>query len=189
MKTAKKLGPDDWIKAGFRALAKGGVSAIRVELLGRDLGASKGSFYWHFVDLPELKNAMLLAWVQLATVEISYAVDQMKLTPRDAIRALISAISIIPDADVGGVGVEPAIRDWARFDATVANIVTKIDNDRVGYVTNLFAGAGLNAIKAKENAELFYATFIGLEHLRLTNGVDIEVAMIKSVNLLLNDRT
>jgi AcrR family transcriptional regulator len=189
MKTTKRLGPDDWIKAGFRALAKGGVSSVRVELLGRELGASKGSFYWHFLDLQALKTAMLLAWVQLATVEISHSVNQLKLSPQDAIHALVSAISIIPDDDVGGVGIEPAIRDWARFDIMVSKTVARIDADRIDYVTNLFASAGLDATKSKENAEIFYATFIGLEHLRLTCGINIAQAMTKTVHFLLPKMT
>lgn len=184
MTTAKRLGPDDWIKAGFRALAKGGASAIRVEHLGRELGASKGSFYWHFLDVNALKDAMLTAWVQLATVEISHAVDQMELNPLDALLALVAAISTIPKAEFGGAGIEPAIRDWARFDSAVAKTVARVDNDRIDYVTNLFASAGSTTAKAKESAELFYATFIGLEHLRLTKGTNMETAMNTLVHIL-----
>ncbi len=187
MKTTTRLGPDDWIKAGFRALAKGGVSAIRVESLGRDLGASKGSFYWHFLDLNALKRAMLMAWVQGATVEISHFVEQLKLPAHEALQALIMAISIIPDAELGGVGIEPAIRDWARFDADVSETVTKIDKDRIAFVSLLFIGTGLPADIAQKNAEHFYATFIGLEHLRITCDINIADAMTRTLTILLSE--
>ena len=39
--------------AGFRALARSGARALRAEALARDLDTTKGSFYWHFKDLPD----------------------------------------------------------------------------------------------------------------------------------------
>src|SRR5271155_404861 len=42
------LQPDDWIRAAFARLSTEGIESVRIELLARDLGVSKGSFYWHF---------------------------------------------------------------------------------------------------------------------------------------------
>ena len=53
-----RLGPEDWVMAGFRALAADGPQAVRAETLARGLGATKGSFYWHFKDLAALHQAM-----------------------------------------------------------------------------------------------------------------------------------
>ena len=47
---------DDWIRAAVARLSDLGIEAVRVEVLARDLGVSKGSFYWHFrnrIDLLE----------------------------------------------------------------------------------------------------------------------------------------
>ena len=40
----------DWVRAAGRRLAAGGIGAVAVETLARDLGVTKGSFYWHFRD-------------------------------------------------------------------------------------------------------------------------------------------
>ena len=56
------LTPFDWTIAGIAALAEGGVDAVRVERLAKRLGASKGSFYWHFADRPALLQSMLALW-------------------------------------------------------------------------------------------------------------------------------
>jgi AcrR family transcriptional regulator len=56
------LQPDDWIRAGFARLAGEGIEAVRIELLARDLGVSKGSFYWHFQDREELLAKMFARW-------------------------------------------------------------------------------------------------------------------------------
>ena len=42
-------------------LARHGIESVRVEVLARDLGVSKGSFYWHFRDRSELLEKLLAA--------------------------------------------------------------------------------------------------------------------------------
>ena len=37
-----------WIDAGLAALASGGPDAVRVDLLAKTLGVTRGGFYWHF---------------------------------------------------------------------------------------------------------------------------------------------
>ena len=59
---ASPLQPDDWIRAAFARLSTEGIESVRIELLARDLGVSKGSFYWHFQDREELLAKMLDRW-------------------------------------------------------------------------------------------------------------------------------
>src|ERR687898_392125 len=51
-----------WIEEGLRALAGGGPDAIRIELLARTLGVTRGGFYWHFEDRRALLNEILETW-------------------------------------------------------------------------------------------------------------------------------
>src|SRR5580698_4207172 len=50
----------DWIGTAVEALARDGLRAVAVEPLAERLGATKGSFYWHFRD----RNALLQAAVE-----------------------------------------------------------------------------------------------------------------------------
>src|SRR5688500_16575254 len=50
------------IAAGLQSLSSEGVAAVRVEVLAKRLNVTKGSFYWHFADRPELLQAMLDEW-------------------------------------------------------------------------------------------------------------------------------
>ena len=61
IKTAP-LQPDNWIRAAFARLANEGIESVRIELLARDLGVSKGSFYWHFRDREDLLTCVLDRW-------------------------------------------------------------------------------------------------------------------------------
>src|SRR6266852_1194297 len=53
---------EDWIQAGIKILTSKGI-----EVLARDLSVSKGSFYWHFKDRPELLKGMLDEWEKQET--------------------------------------------------------------------------------------------------------------------------
>ena len=65
-----KLTRDDWLAAGFLALSRDGPTALRAEALARKLKTTKGSFYWHFADLPAFKQAMLTLWREKVAGEI-----------------------------------------------------------------------------------------------------------------------
>src|SRR3954454_25212776 len=70
------LTSDDWTRAALDALARGGLSAVAVEPLAKELGATKGSFYWHFADRSALIAAALALWEQRDTDAIIAAVDR-----------------------------------------------------------------------------------------------------------------
>ena len=59
-----------WIETGLRALAAGGPDAVRIDQLSRSLGATRGSFYWHFTDREALLTSLLDTWEREATDEV-----------------------------------------------------------------------------------------------------------------------
>ena len=62
----RRLSADDWIDAGFAVLADSGPNGLRVDALCDRLNVTKGSFYWHFTDMPAYRSALVEAsWVML----------------------------------------------------------------------------------------------------------------------------
>lgn len=165
MRKKPTLTREDWILAAFRALTKGGPQMLKAESLARDLAVSKGSFYWHFKNVDDLKQAMIAHWRQVATAGIIAEITRTGQAPRAALSRLL-ALSVVPrDAPFGGPATEAAIRDWARFEAFVAEAVTEVDRQRVQFVTGLMAQYGLPASEAAQKARLLYGALIGLEAL------------------------
>lgn len=165
-KLSQRLGREDWILAGFRALSTGGVGALRIEAVARGLGATKGSFYWHFTDPADWRAAMLDYWEDAAYRQI---VAKLALLPEGVARlqALITiANALDQDPTHGGAAAEPALREWARFAPDVAAIVHRVDAGRMGFVTDCFRAAGSDAATAGQKARLFYAALLGLGALR-----------------------
>ncbi|SMX28965.1 Bacterial regulatory proteins, tetR family [Pelagimonas phthalicica] len=174
-----RLSQEDWIAAGFRALAKGGSAALRVEAIARDLKTTKGSFYWHFKDLKAFKSAMIAFWKEQATHGI---IDELEELPkgRNRLVALIEKASSTPD-HYGGNGVEPAIRDWARIDAEVAAALLEIDVKRIAYLQQELKHLGEIEMA---HARLFYAAHLGLEQLARTTGQRGEVERLLLLSLM-----
>ena len=52
----------EWIEAAIELLAEQGVQGMRVELLAKNFGVTKGSFYWHFKDRQDLVDGVLATW-------------------------------------------------------------------------------------------------------------------------------
>ena len=54
-----QLDRGNWIENAIDVLAHDGVGGLRVEVLAKRCGVTKGSFYWHFKDRRDLLDAVL----------------------------------------------------------------------------------------------------------------------------------
>lgn len=160
-----RLTPDDWIKASFAALTAGGPQAIRAEPIARALKVSKGSFYWHFADVPALKQAMLDHWGKIATQDIIDLVEAKASTAKDRLSLLVHISTSDSNDEYGGALAEAAIRDWARYDENAAKTLKSVDQKRLAFVETQFRSHGTPKAQCRQNANILYAALIGLAHL------------------------
>ncbi|SMR83322.1 transcriptional regulator, TetR family [Aliiroseovarius halocynthiae] len=168
----ERLSAESWLMAGFRALARSGPQALKAEALARDLGTTKGSFYWHFKDVPSFQAQMLELWEKRAVDEITQSLDQ----ERDPVRRLyaLGEISTSEGAEHGGHAAEPAIRAWAQGNHTVADVVTRVDQKRLDYLAGILADLELTN---PDFARLIYGAYIGMGTLSAKDGADNKDAM------------
>ena len=171
------LTPEDWIAAAFRRLGQGGIAAVRAEAIARDLGVSKGSFYWHFRDLPDLKARMLSHWWDQATARIVTLADAAGEDPRQRIARLMDlATSDLADP-YGGLSTEAAIRDWARTDPVAAEVQAQSDRWRRAYVQGLLAQLGLGRARAEQGARVILMAYTGAVHLGIDDRARLRADM------------
>jgi AcrR family transcriptional regulator len=148
---------DAWVEAALAALSEGGVDAVRVEAIARQLGVSKGSFYWHFRDRADLLDALLARWRQEGTEAIIALVDASEGDAQQRLRTLWATTQAGPHS----YAAELAIRDWSRRDENVAAIVTQVDERRMQYVRDLLAELGLPRLEIEARALALYSLLIG----------------------------
>ncbi|WP_068088355.1 TetR/AcrR family transcriptional regulator [Polycladidibacter stylochi] len=165
-----RLTAQDWIKHAFKSLSAKGPSAVKIEALARSIGATKGSFYWHFANADALRDAMLNHWQERSLDAVVQEVNELPMQPPNAgLVMLIDIIANYPLHEYGGIGSEPALRDWARFDPVVAERLQAVDNARLAFLEKHFSyGANIKEDGAHEAAELFYAAYLGLLHMKQT---------------------
>ncbi len=153
-----RLTETDWERAAWKRLAQEGIDGVRVEALARDLGVTKGSFYWHFADREALLRSLLEDWERRGTERIIAAVDAVSdEPPADRVRSLTGAVFGRPDKDVFEVG----IRMWSRSHHGAREVLRRVDARRVGYVAQLLEDAGIDKDRAQLRADVIYRALIG----------------------------
>ncbi|MBR1267305.1 TetR/AcrR family transcriptional regulator [Bradyrhizobium sp. AUGA SZCCT0222] len=175
-----------WIEAGMAEIARTGVEGVRVEVLAKNLGVTKGGFYRRFKDRAALLDGMLQNWStgRIAAIERQTSLDGA--TARERLRALVALYSERMNTE--GMAVELAIRQWARSDEAAAAAVASVDAARLQNVGQLYRAAGLAAEEADAQAFLFYCFIFGQSLLFLERGPRKRAQLIaKSAEKLLED--
>jgi len=153
-----RLGKDDWVTAGLAALREHGPDAVAVQPLAARLGATKGSFYWHFATRDELLDAVLARWLEESTERV--IADQERqhgdAAPAARFERLFEAVAAASEATPG----EQRILAAAGHPA-VGRAVRAAVERRIGYVTGLLMQAGLDDGPARRRALLAYMMYLG----------------------------
>ncbi len=155
MAMAPRRTATDWTMAVLGAIAHGGVGSVSIEGLARELGVTKGSFYWHFADRGEAIEAALLVWEEKGTLEIIRQLREVN-DPRQRLISLLSLI--VTDQQHGPIDVGLAAQ---ANDPVVGPILQRITLARVEFVADLFVELGFTPAKAKRQARLAVASYLG----------------------------
>lgn len=144
----------------MQTLADAGLDGVKVETLARQLGVTKGSFYWHFKDRRALLDAMLESWRDGRIEDIR---SRTRAEPGQEIaqlQQLIDTYSLVRNRR--GMQVELAVRDWARHDLAARATLDEVDAVRLECSAALFRAAGRSADEAASRSLLLYAYVFGL---------------------------
>lgn len=146
-------GRDEWIQAAAQAMADGGVEAVRVEALARELSVTKGSFYWHFRDRPALLDALLERWEAASRNALESAGAQA--VPEQRIGSLFRQLA----RPTGGLS-DAEVRAWARRERSVAERVAEMERKRVVFLKEQLSEMGASLVDAHRRAEAGYLAAI-----------------------------
>ena len=173
-RAASRLNSNDWLSAGLEALSETGPRALKAEPLAVRLGVSKGSFYWHFRDVPAFHAALLAGWrddciARLPELASDGATDVARLRN-------LTQVFAAPDA------TEPALRAWANSDDLARAAVNDVDDARLAALQNLLSEVGIDN---PEMARILYAAAIGMTSLGNASPADHISAIGSLVDLVL----
>jgi AcrR family transcriptional regulator len=155
-----RLSEDDWLQAGYTVLAEQGARALKIDSLCRQVGATRGSFYWHFEDMDTYRAALVTSWNAFLEQDRRSMAKLDALTPRERLSRMMADL-VAPQHWV----LERAMREWARTDPSAAASVRSADRRVLRAVTQAFLDAGFDQRDAKLRADSTFAAGIGLLHL------------------------
>ncbi|MGW4158967.1 TetR/AcrR family transcriptional regulator [Streptomyces sp. NPDC004788] len=160
----KRLTADDWADAALAALGERGLAGVAVEPLATRLGATKGSFYWHFANRDALVTAALNRWEELSTERIITAMEAAEPDPEARLAALLRGATAL------AVENPLEVRLFAAGDhPAVAAALARVTERRVGYLAHLFGLLGFPPAEARRRGFLAYTSYLG--HAQLAHAV------------------
>ena len=153
-----------WVQAGLQELAAGGPEAVRVEVLAKRLGVTKGGFYGYFSDRNDLLQAMLDSWEKQVSSDVLTRLEQEGVdAPQSAVRArdLTFDSALFP--------AELAIREWSRRDSEVAERLRRVDAQRMELLREVISRSCSDPVEIEARSSLaFYAAigghFVTIDH-------------------------
>ncbi|MGI3169548.1 TetR/AcrR family transcriptional regulator [Pseudooceanicola sp. C21-150M6] len=174
MSRKQRLSADDWLRAGLEALAASGPEALKAEPLARALETTKGSFYWHFDDVPRYRRALLDFWRDLAS--------GTPAAPDEKAEAVSLLHKLMRDGFGGDEATETAMRSWAINDPDAAQTLRNLDLRRIEYLQQVLRQLG---VTNPDIARSLYAAKVGMATLSedaadqdaLTTLVDLVLAL------------
>ncbi|WP_278260690.1 TetR/AcrR family transcriptional regulator [Nocardia sp. AG03] len=149
---------------GLAVLAESGVEAVRVEVLAKRIGVSKGGFYGYFADRDALLAAMLDDWETRAVAKVLAQVAGTGDPKTKARRAgmLTFSSDLLP--------IDLAVRAWARADDAVAARLRRVDNARMALLRETIGQIVDDPDEIEARSLLAFCGIIGVHFLAADHG-------------------
>ncbi len=169
-----------WLDAALKALAQGGIDQVRVEPLAKDLGVTKGSFYWHFRDREQFLDELLNFWKEQSTHTVINNLNY----PTDAAARVRAVAEDIVRRDLADM--DPHIRSWTEYDQQRATVVARLDKLRFEFLRDLFVAAGFSISNASLRAQILYRYALGEQFIPVRESMSQRLRRMRAqIDLLL----
>lgn len=152
----RRLTRDDWLAAALKALAESGPDGLKPERLARALGVSRGSFYWHFVDVTAFHQALFERWEHVA---VDTPLDHARVSEDPLAAAALPRLIAI--AFTAPSALERAVFRWAVRYPLATAAVKKVNARRLALLEAMFAATGQPSDATVTNARILYWAYLG----------------------------
>jgi AcrR family transcriptional regulator len=151
-----RLSRQAWVQAALEAIAEGGLAGVAVMPLAKRLGATKGSFYWHFANRDALVQTALADWEQSHTAAVIAEIETSSEDPLQQLRLLFKRVTALAARD----RIELALLATADH-PTVQPVLDRVTRRRIEFVAQLFQRLGFSRAQATRRALLAYNAYLG----------------------------
>jgi len=153
-KRGAQLRRDDWIAAALALLISNGIEAVQITVLAKRLKVTRGSFYWHFESREALLDALLAEWRARNSGVMLDALAHAETLEG----GILELFAVWVDHTRFDPKLDQAVRDWARRDAALGEVLRKEDAARVAAIADVFERHGYERIESFIRARVLYFT-------------------------------
>jgi AcrR family transcriptional regulator len=160
-----RLSAADWEQGALDLIAANGVGAVTVESLAKQLGVTKGSFYWHFPTREALLKAAFDRWEKQTTDKFIAEVAPIA-DPRARLRELFRRTG----HDAKSHAIYAALLR-ALDHPMVGPVMARVTQQRTHFLVEAYRQIGMKDDVAAYRARLAYAAYVGFLQLTLQVGM------------------
>lgn len=162
----------------------GGISAVSVNDLARQLNVTRGSFYHHFADRHDLLLELLRYWERNWTLKVREDVRALDLDPSETLLALSRIIR-----QRGASRYDVRVRAWALEDPDVREIVRHVDEERLEFIRSQFDALGFDQLEAESRARQFLFYEMAEPAVLAEQSPELEEKLLLARHALLTERS
>ena len=179
------LTPDDWLRAAVNLLIDEGVDQVKVQRLAKALGASRGSFYWHFRNRQNLLDEVLLLWKRTNTDALIESLGPSSLSLEERI---LGFFALLMEHHPFFPRFDNAIRAWAAKSPKARKVQRTADRERQAHCQRLFLDAGYEEQEARVRGDVLYFNQVGYYVLDLGESKAQRLAKLEAYLLVFTGR-
>ena len=150
-----RLSKEEWLARALEVLGKKGAGELTVESLARQLGVTKGSFYWHFRDRADFFRQLIEYWDEHFTQTVIAKISGQGVPAEER---LLELMRLVQTKRLDRF--EMPVRAWAQQNPTLAPLVRRVDRHRISFVRSLFLEMGFDEDEAEMRTRVFLTYMI-----------------------------
>ncbi|MBB6673608.1 TetR/AcrR family transcriptional regulator [Cohnella nanjingensis] len=147
---------EDWIRKGVAYFVEGGVEALSIERMARELGCSKSSFYWYFGNRDEFIESIVYDWAVRTTEDVisqSLTREPIDDQIKQALRRLF--------ADAGDDDFRLHLRKLGLQVPPYATLLSALEAKQMDFLRSLLQERGESSAAARRKSSIIYHFYLG----------------------------
>jgi len=171
-----KVTREDWLNLARDVLVHEGVGELKIMLLSERMQVSRSSFYWYFDNRADLLEALLAEWESRNTRTI---VTHCAMPAAEINAAVCNFFRCFVDPQLFDRGLDFAVREWARRDRSVNQLIESADRARLVAITEMFIRHNYTVDDADVRARILYFMQIGYHAVEMHENIEERLSRVQ----------
>ena len=156
--SSSHLSREEWLSRALDILAEEDNVLLKIDVLVKRMGVTKGSFYWHFKNRDDFLKQLLDYWVYEFNEKVGLEVNKA-VGDQDARERLRFLLTYLVEHNCSRYDM--VIRSWAGQNAKVGEVLKKVDKFRLDTMYALLTEMGFQDAEAQMRSRIL-VTFMSL---------------------------